>query len=155
MDTMDMTSQFRAGVSSDERLQIFLVPPTHVDKAWKEGACKLATGLLRYSPECTPDQLKYRLARQELLLLSAARKGETPEAWAAVSFVQYPMFRCMCIYSIFAPRLSIPYMFEQLKEFAALNGASAIEGQADEAVARLWARKFGFSEVARTVRLFL
>lgn len=156
MDTTASMNKPQAGESSAETaLAIFTVPSTHIDKAWKAGANKLAFGLTRYQPESTADQLKYRLARGELILLALAREGEDPTAWAAVSFIQYPQFRSLFIYSIFAPRQSISSTFDLLKEWALNAGASAIEGQADEAVAKLWERKFGFSEVSRTVRLFM
>lgn len=154
MDTTVMTNKPQVGESSGE-LIIFTVPSTHVDKAWKAGANKLAFGLTRYQPESTPDQLKYRLARGELILLALAREAEEPIGWAAVSFIQYPQFRSLFIYSIFAPKQAIASTFELLKEWGKNAGASAIEGQADEAVARLWEKKFGFAEVSRTVRLFL
>lgn len=154
MDTTVMTNKPQVGESSGE-LIIFTVPSTHVDKAWKAGANKLAFGLTRYQPESTPDQLKYRLARGELILLALAREAEEPVGWAAVSFIQYPQFRSLFIYSIFAPKQAIASTFELLKEWGKNAGASAIEGQADEAVARLWEKKFGFAEVSRTVRLFL
>lgn len=156
---MDTTASMKIQEHGDSlgegNLLIFTVPSTHIDKAWKEGANKLAFGLTRYSPESTADQLKYRLARGELILLALAREGESPIGWAAVSFIQYPMFRSLFIYSIYAPRQAIASSFDLLKEWGLQMGATAIEGQADEAVARLWEKRFGFKEVSRTVRLFM
>lgn len=154
MDTMDTMSLSQVGVNSAD-IGLFTIPPTHIDRAWKDGASKLYFGLLRYSPECTEDQLKYRLARGDYVLLALAGGDRVPVGWAAVSFVQYPMFRSMHIYSTYAPGHMIPAVFELLKEYAQKCGASAIEGNADEAVSRILTRKLGFKEVSRLMRYFM
>lgn len=154
MDTMDMTNRSPDGVSLAS-VTLYTVPATHIDQAWKDGANKLAFGLLRYSPECTPDQLKYKLARGDYVLLALAGEDRKPVGWAAVCFAQYPMFRCMQIYSTYAPGHMIPVVFEQLKEYALRCGATAIEGQADEAVSRILSKKLGFKEVSRLMRYFM
>lgn len=154
MATTDTTKPVEAGENSVELVQI---PSSHIDRAWAEGAQKLCLGLLRGEAlqECSPEQLKFMLAREDLILLGAMKKDETFIGWAAVRFTQYPMFRALHVYSIYAPRVAIPEVFSLLQEYAKRAGASAIEGQADDAVARLWESRFGFQMGARLVRKFL
>ena len=129
--------------------ELFTVRPDHIDRAWREGANKLSEALKLAAGECTSDQLKYRLAKGELTLLTI-RGAAT--AWIAVEFIQMPNLRVLHVYAIYAPGATATAAFELLADYARRGGASALQGACTEAVSKLWGRKFGFEEVYRLAR---
>ena|GEM_PF-1129319 len=132
-------------------LTLYVIPPTHIDQAWAEGAHWLSEATALASNECTGSQLKYRLALGHLILL-CAREEEKPVAWLAVSFQQLANMRVLHIHAIYAPGATTAAAFEMLTQYARQQGASAIQGACSEAVARLWHHKFGFDETYRIMR---
>jgi hypothetical protein len=130
-------------------MQLFEVPSTHIDMAWSDGACALEKACERADGEVTASQLKLMLSRGELKLLT----DECKQAWVAVRFDQLPNLRVLFVYSIYAPGMTFPAAFEQLKAYARDNGASRIRGACQESVARLWTRKFGFREAYRIMEI--
>ena len=98
-------------------------------------ACKLA------SREITVDQLKMLLARGERILIGV-RDEERIKGWAAIQVQQLPNIRVLYIYSIYAPGATGPVVFEELRKYARANGCTTIRGACNEAVSRLWARRF-------------
>lgn len=116
-------------------MKLIQVPPTHIDKAWKEGASDLAKACNR-TDEVTGDQLRLMLTRNEYQLLGVIHVGKMV-GWAAVRIEQMPNKRALFVYAIHAPGAVV---LDQLKEYAAFNGCSSIRGACDDAVARLWQR---------------
>jgi hypothetical protein len=133
-------------------MQFLQVPPSHIDRAWKDGAHNLERACDRSAGEVTGSQLKMMLARGEMSLLMLERDGEAI-AWLAVRWDDMPNLRALYIYAIYAPGAAFAESFELLREYAAVNGASRIRGACGEAVARLWTRKFGFSEAYRIMEV--
>lgn len=135
-----------------DSMNLFVVGPEHLDRAWRDGADKLEEALKHAPGECTIDQLKYRIARGETILLMI--EGEK-RAWIAVEFWQMPNMRVLHVYAIYAPGATMQAAFELLEQYAIAGGASAIQGACTEAVSKLWARKFGFQEMYRISRRML
>ena len=133
------------------RMQLYIIGPTHIDRAWAEGAHQLSHATQQAPDECTPSQLKMRLALGHLILL-CVRDNEKPQAWLAVSFQQLANMRVLHIHAIYAPGATSAAAFDLLAQYATQNGASAIQGACPEAVARLWQHKFGFTETYRIMR---
>lgn len=127
-------------------MNLCTVNPAFIDQAWREGASNLGEACARSAGECTPDQLRMRLSRGELTLL-CVREGAVPVAWSAVQFDQHPNIRALFIYAIWAPGTTSEEAFGLLAQYGRDGGASVLRGACDEAVARLWARKFGFKPV--------
>lgn len=122
-------------------MDLFICSPAEIDAAWRNGAHKLSEACKRASREITPDQLKMLLARGERTLIGC-REGVEVKGWAAIQVQQLPNIRVLHIYSIYAPGCTSVEMFARLKDYARANGCSAIRGAADDAVARLWERRF-------------
>lgn len=131
--------------------QLSIVHPNFTDQAWRDGAHNLSKACQRAIDECTPDQLKMRISRGELGLIAAMNEGK-PKAWAAIEFIQSPNMRILHVYAIYAPGAAFGEVFEVLKDYAKSQGCSAIQGACDEAVSRLWGRRFGFEEAYRIMR---
>lgn len=121
-------------------MQILRVAPSHVDRAWRDGAHKLSEACKWALREITPDQLKLLLARGERTLY-ALEDGGKMVAWAAVQVQQLPNIRVLHVYSIYAPGSTGPEAFGLLADLARSEGCSEIRGACTEAVARLWERK--------------
>jgi hypothetical protein len=134
-------------------MQLNIVSPAFVDRAWEDGACQLGEALERCAGECTPSQLKLLLASGQKTLLCVM--GEKPEGWLAVEFQQLPNVRVLHVYAIYAPGATLQECFDQLCQFAKDGGASHIQGACDAVISRLWRSRFGFNEVYRIARLKL
>lgn len=128
------------------------VPPQFVNRAWEEGAHGLEKACKRSAGDVTGSQLKMQIARGEVSLLRFEKDG-TPHAWLAVRWDQLPDQLVLFVHAIYAPNGTFGESFGLLKEYAASNGASRIRGACGEAVARLWERKFGFSEAYRVMEI--
>lgn len=115
-------------------MQLFKVPPSHIDAAWRSGAHLLGEAAPT-TDEWTPEQLKFQLARGEIDLLGASGK-----AWVAVRVLQFPNVRSLWVYAIYAPGAASRGAFEALEAYAKEQGCSRIQGGCGEAVARLWGR---------------
>ncbi len=134
--------------------QLSVVHPHFTDQAWRDGASNLAKACERSAGECTADQLKMRISRGELALVAAVNEGK-PKGWAALDFLQTPNMRILHVYAIYAPGAAFGEVFNVLKDYAKSQGCSAIQGACDEAVSRLWSRRFGFKETYRIMRYAL
>ena len=121
-------------------MQLLKVSPSHIDKAWADGACKLAEACEWALREITPDQLKMLLARGERTLYALEEAGSLV-AWAAVQVQQLPNVRVLYVYAIYAPGSTGPEAFSLLADLARSEGCSEIRGACSDAVARLWERK--------------
>ncbi len=122
-------------------MDLFQCAPQDIDRAWADGASKLAEATKWASREITPDQLKMMLARGERTLIGA-RDAEGIKGWAAIQVQQLPNIRSLYIYAIYAPGITSPEVFEELRKYAKAHGCSVIRGACSEAVGRLWERKF-------------
>lgn len=136
---------------------LFRVPASHIDAAWRDGAHQLSAAVERAAREITPDQLKMILSRGERMLLGLrdAATQDKPAAWAVVSVQQMPNIRVLYVYAIFAPGSTGPECMAQMSEFARQEGCSVIRGACDEAVQRLWERRFGARRVYATMEIEL
>lgn len=130
-------------------MNLYVIGQQHIDRAWKEGAHLLGAACVRSAGECSPGQLKYRLALGELTLLTI-RDDEKPVAWMAVKFIQFPNMRALHVEAIYAPGATAA--FDLLADYARAGGASHLQGACGESVARLWKQKFGFEEAYRIMR---
>ena len=131
-------------------MDLCIVSPAHIDRAWREGADQLEIALERCGDECTASQLKLMLARGEKTLLALV--GDIPTAWAAVEFMNLPNMRVLHIYAIYAPGNAVQATFEKLEAYAKDGGASSIQGACDPVISRLWQSKFDFKEQYRVMR---
>lgn len=122
-------------------MELVQIPLHLVPKAWKDGAYNLVKAAERAKREITGDQLKMLLLRGERTLVGIV-EDETPKAWAAVQLQVLPNIRTLYIYSIYAPGTTGPEAFSLLKDYARQNGCETIRGACDEAVGRLWQRRF-------------
>ncbi len=122
-------------------MHLEVVPATHVDMAWADGAFKLSEACERSAGEVTADQLKMILARGEKQLI--ALKDESGfKGWAVIEFDQMPNMRALFIYSLYAPGVTKEFA-ELLAGVARQQGCSVIRAACDEANQRLWETKLG------------
>lgn len=126
------------------------VPPSHVDKAWKDGAHKLSEAC--QSGEVTPDQLKLLLARGERVLLAIV-DGEDPVGWVVARVDQYPNVRVMHVCELYAPGAMFDECYEQFVAYARDNGCSEIRCAAKPAQARFYGIRFGFEPLYQVLRV--
>lgn len=122
-------------------MHLEVVPATHIDMAWSDGASKLSEACDRSAGEVTADQLKMILARGEKQLI-ALKDDDVFRGWAVIEFEQMPNKRALFIYSLYAPGVTKEFA-ELLAGVARQHGCSAIRAACDEANQRLWETKLG------------
>ena len=132
---------------------LFVVPPAHVCQAWKDGAYKLGIACDKAAGEVTGDQLKLLCIRGEKVLMGYRNEAGQTVAWIAISIDQHPNRRCLFVYAIWAPAATGQDAMQALKAFAQAEGCDSIRGACNEAVERLWARKFRARRVYAIVEI--
>lgn len=128
-------------------MKLIIIPPAHVDRAWREGASHLAEACKWASREITPDQLKMMLAHGRRVLLALEDDEGKHVAWAATEVQQLPNIRVLYIYSIYARGETGDAAFKLLADYARYEGCTSIRGACSDAVARLWERTLGAKKV--------
>lgn len=122
-------------------MELFIVPPKHIDTAWRDGAFRLDEACQKSGSDITGDQLKLMLARGERIL-ACIKKDAYPVGWVVFDFIQYPNTRSLFIYELYAPRNAGAELMEKLTEIAKAEGCSSIRGACDEVGERLWKDRF-------------
>ena len=138
----------------DRELSLHIVPPTHVDLAWRDGASALADACATSGGEITGDQLRMILARGECTLLQM-RAGGVAVGWAAIRIDQLPNFRVLHVCELSAPGAHFERFFASLRSMAEGAGCLRIRCSAKPAQARLYRQKLGFQPVYETLEVTL
>lgn len=134
------------------RMNLSVVPPQFVDKAWKDGASCLAEACETSGGEITGDQLKMILSRGERTLI-ALRDGDKTVGWGAWRIDQLPNIRVLHCTDLVAHNAHFEAFFFALKEAAEVLGCSEIRCCAKPAQARLYRMKLGMESVYETLRI--
>jgi hypothetical protein len=137
----------------DGELMLYIVPPSHICQAWTDGAHHLGIACNKAAGEVTGDQLKMLLIRGEKILMGYRNEHGQTVGWAAVSIDQHPNRRVLFVYAIWAPAATGQDAMQALKEFAKAEGCDSIRGACNEAIERLWARKFDAKRVYAIVEI--
>ena len=126
--------------------KLIVVPSSHVDRAWKEGADSLGRACATSGGEITGDQLKMMLSRGERTLLRLDNAGEIA-GWCVVGVDQLPNVRTIFVYDLYAPNGQFEMFFDEFKEMAKSLGCSRIRCAAKPAQERLYRMRFGYKPV--------
>ncbi len=135
---------------------LFAVPPSHIDIAWRDGAHMLSEACEKAAGEVTTDQLKMMLSRGERVLLGVRDMAEPdakPAGWAVVSAQQMPNMRALYIYAVYAPGATGSDVMRLLRQYALQEGCLVIRGACNDAVMRLWERRFSARKVYTIVEI--
>lgn len=130
----------------DGKLNLFVVPHTHIDIAWKDGASCLAEACNQSGGEITGDQLKLILSRNERSLIQM-KDGDETVGWGAIRVDQLPNLRALHITDLVCHNQHFERFFDSLKTMANNLGCSRIRCAAKPAQARLYRMKSGFKPV--------
>ena len=138
-----------------ERLiQLAVVQPQYVDKAWKDGAYCLAEACATSGGEIEGSQLKLILSRGERTLV-ALKDGESIVGWGCWRVDQLPNVRALHCTDLVAHNGHFEQFFDQLKHAADLLGCSEIRCSCKPAQERLYRMKLGMEPVYTTLRIKL
>ena len=133
-------------------MALFIVPQTHIDIAWEDGANSLIESCL--TDEVTIDQLKMILSRGERVLVQI-KNGEDVVGWGVYKIDQMPNFRALHITNLVAHNSGFDSFFEDIKNIAKYNGCSRIRCCALPAQARLYKIRCNFQPVYTTLEVTL
>ena len=134
--------------------RLIVVPATHIDRAWKEGADSLGRACATSGGEITGDQLRMMLSRGERTLLRMDNDGE-PVGWVAVGVEQLPNMRVMFVYELTAPNANFEAFFDELKQMAIALGCSRVRCAAKPAQERLYRMRCGYKPVYQVLEVEL
>jgi len=132
-------------------MQLAVVEPRFVDRAWKEGAACLAEACATVD-EITGDQLKLILSRGERTLV-ALRDDDKTVGWGCWRIDQLPNIRVLHCTDLVAHNAHFEAFFFALKEAAELMGCSEIRCSCGPSQARLYRMKLGMEPVYTTLRV--
>lgn len=135
-------------------IELKQVPPAFIDRAWRDGAHKLASACDTSGGEITGDQLKMVLSRGERTLLAMQREGEFV-GWGVVRLDQLPNIRVLHVCELYAPGARFEEFMVPLKAWAESNGCSRIRCSAKPAQAKLYRDRAGFTSVYETLEVLL
>ena len=130
-------------------MKIQFVPLEWVNQTWAQVEEFITSALSHSKGEYTAEHAKVMAINGQWQLLVATTE-EGIEGAALVQFINRPNDRVCFIVAIGGKLVTSPETFEQLKNYAASNGATCIEGAARDSVARLWT-KYGFTEKYKIV----
>lgn len=133
---------------------LIVVPPTHIDVAWSEGADSLAKACDTSGGEITGDQLKLMLSRGERTLLRLDCDSAIA-GWAVIGPEQLPNFRVLYVYELYAPHGHFDEFFEELKPYAKAMGCLRVRCAAKPAQERLYRMRCGFKPVYQVLEVEL
>lgn len=134
-------------------MHLSVIPPSHVDHAWKDGASRLAEACAVSGGEITGDQLKMLLSRGERVLVAGVVDGK-PVAWAAYQIHQLPNVRVLHVTDMAGH--GFVRFWGELVKLAEGNGCSEIRFcPGTESRARLFKTKLGAELVYATYRVRL
>ena len=131
-------------------MNLVVIPSTHVDKAWEDGARCLSEATDVSGGEITGDQLKTILSRGDRTLIQMQEEGITT-GWGVVRIDQLPNMRVLQITDLVAHNARFERYFDALAEMAKSAGCSRIRCCAKPAQARLYQMKSGFTPVYTTL----
>lgn len=141
-----------ADIDGQLMVELLTVTATHIDRAWRDGAFKLAEACDTSGGEITGDQLKLILSRGERTLVAMRRYGEFV-GWGVVRVDQLPNLRVLMVTDMYAPGAEFEAFFEELKRFADMNGCSRVRCSARPVQARLYQMKCGFKPVYQVLEV--
>lgn len=130
-------------------IELVVVPATHIDYAWCDGANKLAEATEKVE-EITGDQLKMILSRGERTLVQGKRDGEII-GWMVFRIDQLPNIRVLHVTDLVAHNAHFEEFFSELNQIAYTLGCSRIRCSALPAQSRLYRMKCGFKPVYETL----
>lgn len=135
-------------------MNLSIVSPNFVDKAWNDGASCLAEACDTSGGEITGDQLKMILSRGERTLV-ALMDADKPVGWGAWRVDQLPNVRVLHCTDLVAHNAHFELFFDELKKAADYLGCSEIRCSCGPAQARLYRMKLGMEPVYETLRVKL
>ena len=127
-------------------MELFVVPPTHIDIAWADGASALKEATDVAGGEITDSQLKMLLATGDRTLLKMVDNEQTT-GWAVVKVEQLPNMRTLMVMSLVAHNGDFHNYLPLIQDMARNAGCSKVRCAAKPAQARLYRMKCGFKPV--------
>lgn len=127
-------------------MYLSVIPSSHVDRAWQDGAACLSEACDTSGGEIEGPQLKMILGRGERTLVAMVDEGR-PVGWAVFRIDQLPNFRAFYITDLVAPNAGFENYWAQVLEMASGYGCSRIRCAAKSAQARLYRQKLGLTPV--------
>lgn len=136
-------------------MNLSVVQPSHVDKAWRDGAACLEEACDTLTNDITGSQLKLLLSRGERTLV-ALMEDDKPVGWGCWRVDQLPNVRVLHVTNLYAVGAHFERFFDSLKQAAELLGCSEIRYcPADKVREKLFVSKLKAEFVHATYKVVL
>lgn len=135
-------------------MHLSIIPSSHVDKAWADGAACLAKACDASGGEITGDQLKMILARGERMLVALVENDE-PIGWAVARIDPLPNMRVFMVTDLVARNVHFERFLQMAKDMGISLGCSKMRCAAKEAQARIYKHRCGFKPVYEILEVTL
>lgn len=135
-------------------MNISIVSPQFVDRAWKDGASCLAEACATSGGEIEGAQLKMLLSRGERTLV-ALMEDDNVIGWGCWRVDQLPNVRALHCTDLVAHGAHFERFFDELKKVAEYLGCSEIRCSCKPAQARLYRMRLGMEPLYETLRVKL
>jgi len=132
-------------------VNLVIIPSRLVDHAWRDGAHLLSESCVE---ECTPDQLKMLLSREERYLVRMDDDGKAV-GWSAFRIKPLPNMRVFFVTNLWARGAHFERFYDELKGMAEQLGCSRIRFSCLPAQSRIFKRKLGAIHVYDTLEVRL
>lgn len=127
---------------------IDIIHPNHIAQIWPIVLPMLAPCMKRSTGEMTIEQMQVRAVDGTWPLMVYVDDGKIVGA-LIFEFINYPNDRVMFINAIGGK--TTQEHVEAMYQWAKASGATSVRGAAQEAVARLWKKQYGFNKIAHIV----
>lgn len=131
-------------------IQVQIVPPDQVYSVWDKVKPLVEASLNVGFGYATIDQVKLLLSKGMQTLLVAVEEGELAGAMV-VEFVNYPNERVVFLVELGGKAVVDQSVLDQVEDWARQNGATRMCAWADDARARLYKMKSGFTTARHVV----
>jgi hypothetical protein len=128
-------------------IKVELVAPDYVYQVWDDVKDYLDASIKTGTGTCTLDQLKLLLAKNyQTLMVGVNEEGKIVGAMA-VEIVNYPNARTLFITALGGFGVVAQDIWQQVEDWAKLQGVTKVSAWCEEAQARLYKQKAGFNTI--------
>jgi len=128
-------------------IRVELVAPDYVYQVWDDVKDYLDASIKTGTGTCTLDQLKLLLAKNYQTLIVGVNDHNVIKGAMTVEIINYPNARTLFITALGGIGVVSEEIWQQVEEWAKLQGVTKISAWCEEAQARLYKQKAGFNTI--------
>jgi hypothetical protein len=128
-------------------IRVELIAPDYVYQVWDDVKDFLDASIKTGTGTCTLDQLKLLLAKNYQALIVGVNEDNKIVGAMAVEIMNYPNARTLFITALGGFGVVTQEIWQQVEDWARLQGVTKVSAWCEEAQARLYKQKAGFDTI--------